>query len=167
MFITKKNHEERLVACMTVAHTKGYEEGYKTSRDEAREEFEQQIIPYNEASIESSNELKRYIDKLEKNLEIREKELSLAQDKVDDLEEALKQSILASRAMHDVANKLSVELKDANKKIYILNTFLRIHYDKEVARHEEIIRTTKKFRIKKKAESKILKLKTDRLAFER
>ncbi len=52
------------------------------------------------------------------------------------------------------------------KKIEIQRFFLACNYRKDVARYEAIAKRTKKFRTRKKAESKIIKLKQLQLAFE-
>lgn len=167
MFITMKKHEARLEVCMSVSYNKGYEEGSKVARDEARVEFDKQLEFYNKVSVDSRVELRKSVDELAKELEKKETEIELAKQKVDSLEESLDKSVIKTRYAYEEVNSLKNKLNDSNKKVDILNTFLSIHYDKEVARYEEIIKRTKKFRIKKKAKSKILQLKMDRLGFER
>lgn len=63
-------------------------------------------------------------------------------------------------------NELKNVLLEREKKIDILNFFLRCTCDKDIARYEAIVKRTKKARIRKKAETKILEIKERKLAFE-
>lgn len=70
--------------------------------------------------------------------------------------------------------RLKLELRDKESKIeeledrvYILNTFLGFEYNKKVDMYKKIKNRTKKARIKKKCDSKILDYQERLLVFER
>lgn len=65
------------------------------------------------------------------------------------------------------ATDLREENEKLSTKISILETFIRFEYNKEIDRLENIKRKTKKIRVKKKCESRILDYKSRLLAFER
>ncbi|WP_195251065.1 hypothetical protein [Romboutsia sp. 1001713B170207_170306_H8] len=83
-----------------------------------------------------------------------------------DKDKEIKSLINTIKTKEKLIEDIQIENEINSKKVEILRFFLACNYRKDVARYEAIAKKTKKYRIRKKAEAKIIKLKELQIAFE-
>ena len=137
MLMLKSRHEEVVRAEKATS----FEEGCKRGYNLANEEFDKEV-----------SRLEESISKLKKLVSDKDKEIVALINTIENKEKRIKEVLLE--------NEINC------KKVEIQRFFLACNYRKDVARYEVIAKRTKKFRTRKKAESKIIKLKELQLAFE-
>ena len=127
--------------------------GLYTSKEVEEIKLEHKRLGHKEAEDKYEKEIKEIMDMYEKIIANQSKNnLSLRGDLKD-----MKGSLL----------KLSTELKDKGREINVLRFFLAAEADKEVKRLEAIAKRTRKPRIKKKCESRIIDYKMRKLSYEK
>ena len=83
-----------------------------------------------------------------------------------DKDKEIKSLIDTIKTKEKIIEDMQLENEINSKKVEILRFFLACNYRKDVARYEAIAKKTKKYRIRKKAEAKIIELKELQLSFE-
>ena len=127
--------------------------GLYTSKEVEEIKLEHKRLGHKEAEDKYEKEIKEIMDMNEKIIDNQSKNnLSLREDLKD-----MKGSLL----------KLSKELKDKDREINVLRFLLAAEADKEVKRLEAIAKRTRKTRIKKKCESRIIDYKMRKLSYEK
>ncbi len=127
--------------------------GLYTSKEVEEIKLEHKRLGHKEAEDKYEKEIKEIMDMNEKIIDNQSKNnLSLREDLKD-----MKGSLL----------KLSKELKDKDREINVLRFLLAAEADKEGKRLEAIAKRTRKTRIKKKCESRIIDYKMRKLSYEK
>lgn len=155
MIILKKKHEEILKQESDISYKKGFEEGKIIAIEELEDGFESQLKHYNDKNTKISAENARLTV-----------QTSVLRKRIEEKDDALNKLVEYNEVLEKKITSYQEDNLEKDKKIDILKFFLRCNYNKDVARYEEIARRTKKFRIREKAEKKILELKELALAFE-
>lgn len=169
MILLKKKHEELLEVAKEGSYSRGYFEGHEKATECLEYGFKSTLREYNNQSMKVREEnaqlaiqVRRMDDMICANLqdiESKRKAIKRLEETVEYLEQSRSE---AYELIHEMRN----ESDEREKKIDILKFFLRCRYDKDTARYEAIAKRTKNARIRKKAETKILELKEQKLAFK-
>lgn len=180
MFILKKKHEELILKAQKDSYNLGYLKGKEDATEELECGFKNTLREYNNQSMRVREEnaqlamqVRRMDDMICANLqdiESKRKVIKRLEEKVEYLEQTRGEAYELIREFRNERDEINEEantmVAEREKKIDILKFFLRCRYDKDTARYEAIAKRTKNARIRKKAETKILELKEQKLAFE-
>lgn len=180
MILLKKKHEELLEVAKNDSYSRGYLEGHEKATEDLEHGFKNTLREYNNQSMKVREEnaklalqVRRMDDMICANLqdiESKKKAIKRLEEKVEYLEQSRSEAYELIRDMRTERDEVNEEanmiLAEREKKIDILKFFLRCRYDKDTARYEAIAKRTKNARIRKKAETKILELKEQKLAFK-
>ncbi|MGL6107492.1 MAG: hypothetical protein ACRC0V_01765 [Fusobacteriaceae bacterium] len=152
MLILKKKHNELLEKAKEESYRVGLLKGNSIATEKMERGFRNTLEQYNKSCIEL------------------EKKKSVLTLKINNLENKLvekEKNIVGLALMTNRTQELLCTVRiESNEEIRKLKNILRKKDSKEITRYEHIAKTTKKTRVKEKAEKKILELKERELYFE-